>query len=119
MSSKKEQAKLEPIQVFDESQALSGRPMEVVTREECWERKRQGHGYFVDSGTKFRMVAPVKATAPSANTRFGAIRDESVSPDDETIGAYVDEQDVRHRRATSIINVGWTPQYRFSAEVTA
>jgi hypothetical protein len=106
--SKKEQAKLEPIQVFLEDQALSESPASVVPRQQCREWKVQRLGYFISSGKQFRLADILKPLPPVApvSSRFGAVHDESANPGDDTTHNYAEGK----WRARAIVDAGWVPR---------
>lgn len=104
MFSKKELAKQEPIQCFVEGQSLSTAPATITTREQCREWKKLGTGYFISSGKQFRLTDLFHpAVVAHVSSRFGAIRDASVSPGERVIRDYVDNEPY----AVAIIDIGW------------
>jgi hypothetical protein len=112
VSQKQELAKLEPIEVFLEHQALSETPSTILPRQTCREMREAGLGYFISSGTQFRMASaqPELARAEpdwEALLRRYGIRDESVCPTAKTMFDYAQGM----RRAVAIMQA-WERNHR-------
>src|SRR5678816_3151572 len=84
---------------------------EFLEREECHRRKKLCLGHFSQHGTVFQLDGPRKpAGPPPVSSRFGAVRDDSVSPGERVIFAYAYDDGLKggpHDRAVAIIDSGW------------
>lgn len=82
----------------------NGPPDMFIDREECHRQKKLNRGHFAMHGTVFQLDGVRKAPdAEDVSTRFGVVRDASVSPGERVIQDYADEE----AYALAIIDIGW------------
>jgi hypothetical protein len=81
----------------------------MLERSECHRRKKLNLGHFSLHGTVFQLDGPRRITPPPVSSRFGAVRDDSVSPGERVIRDYCDQEEY----AVVIIDKGWMrPSHR-------
>lgn len=96
---------------FKLGSSQDGPPDSMLVREECKRLKKANKGHYARHGMIFQEDGPrVASGPPPVSSRFGAIRDDSVSPGERVIFAYCYDDGIAggaHDRATEIIDTGW------------